>query len=95
MFSKVAILATLSIALSVAAAPSGNEYECTTGQAYCCNSTAQSQSEAGSKILAIVGLTAQGLTGMVGETCSPTTIVGLGKGASWLVYFCFSMLHDF
>ncbi|KAF9468231.1 hydrophobin 1 [Collybia nuda] len=82
MFSKVAILATLSVALSVAATPSGNEFECTTGPIYCCNSLEQSQSAAGTKILAGVGIAAKDVTGLVGQNCSPTTIVGTGKGAN-------------
>ncbi|KAF9455324.1 fungal hydrophobin-domain-containing protein [Collybia nuda] len=81
-FHKVAILATISLALSTAAAPSGDEYKCNTGKVYCCNRTEQAQSVEGAKIIAVLGAAAQGITGTVGSGCSPITAVGAGSGAS-------------
>ncbi|KAF9456413.1 hydrophobin [Collybia nuda] len=82
MFSKVAILATLTLALSVAAAPSGKEYKCNTGKAYCCNSTHESKSAEGTKMLALLGVATQNISGTFGQGCSPLTGVGIGGGAS-------------
>ncbi|KAF9460464.1 hydrophobin [Collybia nuda] len=82
MFPNAVVIATTSLALSVAAAPQSNKYKCNTGSVQCCNEIQQSQSVEGSNILAIVGLTAQGLTGMVGHNCSPISAIGPGGGTS-------------
>ncbi|KAF9462398.1 hydrophobin [Collybia nuda] len=79
MFSKVAIVATLSLALSVAA---GDSYKCNTGDIQCCNSLQRSESTSATKLLTTLGMSLQGLTGMIGTGCSPISAVGVGGGAS-------------
>ncbi|KAF9465817.1 fungal hydrophobin-domain-containing protein [Collybia nuda] len=83
MFSKVAILATVSLALSVAAAPGGgSDYKCNTGDIQCCNEVHQTGSARATQLHALVGVVVQDVAGMAGENCSPITAVGLGNGAS-------------
>ncbi|KAF9463881.1 hydrophobin [Collybia nuda] len=82
MFSKITILAALSFALSVAAAPSAGQYKCNTGAAYCCNETRQAQTVTDAKTKAIIAAVAQGFTGTIGQNCSPITGLGVGGGAS-------------
>jgi hypothetical protein len=88
MFSKVALLATASLVLSVAA---GGVSQCDTGAVQCCQSIHQSQSKAGSGLLALVGAVVQGVNTDVGFNCSPITasVVGAaaGSGADWYVLY--------
>lgn len=91
MFSKIAIFATITLALSVAAAPiagdGGDEY-CSIDEIYCCNQVEQSQSTAGANIArTIVGLDVQSLTGLIGANCSPITVIGTANGGTWSVTF--------
>jgi hypothetical protein len=86
MFSKVAILAIVSLALSAVAAPQSDEYNCNTGPVQCCNEVHKSDSAAGATLLRSVGIVAQGISGSIGGNCSPLTGAGLGNGASWLVH---------
>nr|AIO05504.1 hydrophobin [Hypsizygus marmoreus] len=85
MFSKLAAVITISsVALSASAGHHrrGSQYQCNTGPVQCCNQLAESQSGAATAILALVGLSAQGLSGQVGAVCSPFTVVGVGSGAN-------------
>ncbi|KAF8176760.1 hydrophobin-315 [Pholiota molesta] len=73
------IFATLALGASLAAAngsPSGESNQCNTGSAQCCNSTGSASDPAIAKILSSVGVNAQDVTGIVGVTCSPITVVG-------------------
>lgn len=84
MFSKVAILAAVSLALSVAAAPgSGAEYNCNTQGNYCCNSSQDTTQLSEQLVKSIIAVGVQGLTGQADLTCTPITAIGLGGGASW------------
>lgn len=85
MFSKIAILATFSLALSAAAVPFGSDFECNTDKIYCCNQVEGAQTDAGAKIIAVLGAAAQGVTGLVGAQCTPISFIALSKGASWSV----------
>lgn len=88
MFSKAAVLAIVSFALSVAAVSGGSDYECNTDKIYCCEQIQESQSKAGAEIAkTIAGLDVQTLTGRIGAACSPITVVGASDGGTWLIYF--------
>jgi hypothetical protein len=79
------VFATLALGAILAAAngpPSGQSNQCNTGSAQCCNSTGSASDPAIAKILSLVGVNAQDVTGIVGVTCSPITVVGT-SGTSW------------
>ncbi|KAF9462399.1 fungal hydrophobin-domain-containing protein [Collybia nuda] len=78
MFSKVALLATLSLALSALAGST----KCNTGEIQCCQSLHQSQQEGVTKLVTLLGAGVQGVKTMVGTNCSPLSVVGVGSGAS-------------
>jgi hypothetical protein len=67
------VQATISLALSVAAAPApyaSSEYKCNIGPVQCCNQLQKGDSAVPSNSSSSVGLGAQGLTGLVGSNCS-------------------------
>ncbi|PFH48641.1 hypothetical protein AMATHDRAFT_64938 [Amanita thiersii Skay4041] len=55
------------------------EPSCSTGTLQCCNSTQQSSSLSTliSGLLTILGVNVGSLTGLVGVTCSPITVIGV------------------
>lgn len=82
MFAKLSLLIA-SVALLVAASPvpdSGSQ--CNTANMQCCNSVQSASSEQMVGMLSLLGVVAQGVTGLVGAGCSPITAVGLGS-SSW------------
>jgi Fungal hydrophobin len=92
MFSSLALLVIAFLALFVAAVPvPGETYpssQCNTGPVQCCQSTHQSNSEAGALLLGAVGVPVQDVVTTVGFNCSPVTFGGLvggaqGSGAKW------------
>lgn len=82
MFSKIAIVVA-TLAVFVAANPSGVSGSCNAGTAaYCCNTIQNANSAGGKQLLALIGLLPGDVTGQVGGACSPITAVG-AAGNSW------------
>ncbi|KDR84005.1 hypothetical protein GALMADRAFT_54476 [Galerina marginata CBS 339.88] len=79
---KLSALATVAIAaLAVATPARRNEppaSQCNTGDLQCCDSVQQADSPAASKIIALLGITVQDVTALVGLTCSPISVIGVG-----------------
>ncbi|THH14201.1 hypothetical protein EW146_g6112 [Bondarzewia mesenterica] len=94
-FALLASLATLGFA---AAAAAGNPTttipsipkttvtppasQCNTAPVQCCNSTTTAGAPAAAEILSLIGVVVQDLDIVVGLTCNPITIVGVGSGGS-------------
>ncbi|KAJ8518889.1 hypothetical protein ONZ45_g4118 [Pleurotus djamor] len=76
----VAAIATLAVATP---AQRRNEpaSSCATDKLQCCNSVQDSKSSVVSVLFALLGINAQGVTGQVGVTCSPITVIGAGSAA--------------
>ncbi|KDQ50534.1 hypothetical protein JAAARDRAFT_141921 [Jaapia argillacea MUCL 33604] len=82
---KLATFATLSIlAVAIAAwdttpIPAS---QCTTGPIQCCDTVEPASSPAAAGILKSIGVVVQDVTTLVGLTCSPITVIGVGSGSS-------------
>ncbi|KAF8147571.1 fungal hydrophobin-domain-containing protein [Crassisporium funariophilum] len=54
--------------------------QCNTGGLQCCNSVQQSGGSVVSALLGLLGLAVAPITALVGATCSPIDILGIGAG---------------
>ncbi|KAF8204755.1 hydrophobin-315 [Pholiota molesta] len=72
--------ATLALATLAAANPlrrdSSPSNQCNTGSLQCCNSVQSATSPSIATLLGLLGVVVQGITGQVGVTCSPITVIG-------------------
>ena len=84
MFSKLSVVATLAILAVATAAPnSPPPASCSTGTIQCCETVEKASDPAAATILASIGVVVQDVNALVGLTCSPVTVVGVGSGDSW------------
>jgi hypothetical protein len=101
MFSKLPIAIVSSLAILAAATPvptdGGSTNQCTSGTQQCCNTVTKASDPAASLLLGLLGIVVQDVNVLVGLTCSPITVIGVGSG-SWCVYVtsisCRSRLTD-
>ncbi|KDQ62778.1 hypothetical protein JAAARDRAFT_190058 [Jaapia argillacea MUCL 33604] len=77
MFSKAFTATALFSILAVATAQS-----CNTGPIQCCDTVEEASSPAAAGILASLGIVVQDVTALVGLTCSPITVIGVGSGSA-------------
>ena len=84
MFSKLSALATFAILAVATAAPSASP-TCSTGPIQCCDTVEKASDPAAAKLLASLGVVVQDVDALVGLTCSPVTVIGVGTGDSWWV----------
>ncbi|KAI0826600.1 fungal hydrophobin [Trametes gibbosa] len=85
MFSRVAIFALAALPILAAATPletRGGEPSCSTGPIQCCDSVQKASDPAVAGLLSLLGIVVEGLDVLVGLTCSPITVVGVGAGSS-------------
>ncbi|OSC97263.1 fungal hydrophobin [Trametes coccinea BRFM310] len=84
MFAKLFTLAALAILAAATPAPvpggGGSGSSCSTGAIQCCDSVVPADSAAAAGILAGLGIVVQDVNALVGLTCSPITVVGVGSG---------------
>ncbi|KAJ4470025.1 hydrophobin 2 [Lentinula edodes] len=72
-------LATLAVATP---APRGEPASnCSTGDLQCCNTVESSSSPGAAAILGLLGIVLQGVDVLVGLTCSPITVIGVGSSS--------------
>nr|ABB84487.1 HGFI [Grifola frondosa]ABO42329.1 hydrophobin [Grifola frondosa] len=81
MFSKLAIFATAAFAVLAAATPVRRQ-QCTTGQLQCCESTSTANDPATSELLGLIGVVISDVDALVGLTCSPISVIGVGSGSA-------------
>ncbi|KAI1798181.1 fungal hydrophobin [Ganoderma leucocontextum] len=86
MFSRIAPLALVALPLLAAATPlevRGGEppSSCSTGPIQCCNTVEQASAPSAAALLGLLGIVLQDLTVLVGLTCSPITVIGVGGGS--------------
>ncbi|KAF9461136.1 fungal hydrophobin-domain-containing protein [Collybia nuda] len=85
MFARTSVITMLALSLLAAAntTPTTPASQCNTGNLSCCNSSQESDALTGpvASLLQLLGISLGSLTGVVGVTCSPLTIVG-GGGSS-------------
>ncbi|TFK46054.1 hydrophobin-315 [Heliocybe sulcata] len=84
MFSKLSFAVVGALAILAAATPTPNEpaSQCATGNLQCCQSAQDASDPAVATLLGSLGIPVQGLTGLVGLTCSAISVVGVGSGDS-------------
>ncbi|KIM39525.1 hypothetical protein M413DRAFT_46411, partial [Hebeloma cylindrosporum] len=56
----------------------GPSNQCNTGTTYCCNSAVAPTDPTASKLLGLLGVVVGSVTGLVGLTCSPIDVIGIG-----------------
>lgn len=57
--------------------------QCNTGDAQCCNSVTKASDPSTAALLGLLGIVVQGVDVLVGLTCTPITVIGVGQGANW------------
>ncbi|KAI0333057.1 hydrophobin 2 [Cubamyces sp. BRFM 1775] len=82
MFSRAIAFAVITTPLLAAATPTALEARqtCSTGSLQCCQQTTTAGSAAASAILSLLGIVVQDVNALVGLTCSPINVVGVGSG---------------
>ncbi|TFK43774.1 fungal hydrophobin [Crucibulum laeve] len=81
---KPAIFTTLALSYLAAATPTRRTLpasQCATGPIQCCKSVEPATSAAVSKALGLLGIVVQDVTALVGLTCDPISVIGVGGGA--------------
>ncbi|KAJ3714371.1 hydrophobin 2 [Lentinula raphanica] len=78
---KLAFVSAVAATLAVATPAPRTEpaSSCTTGPIQCCNSVEAANSASAAAILGLLGIVLQDVTALVGLTCSPITVVGVGS----------------
>ncbi|EIW61046.1 fungal hydrophobin [Trametes versicolor FP-101664 SS1] len=87
MFSRAialtfAALPLLAVATPLEARNDAPASSCSTGALQCCESTTTAGSKSAAAILGLLGVVVQDVTAIVGLSCSPITVVGVGAGSS-------------
>ncbi|KAJ3714373.1 hydrophobin 2 [Lentinula raphanica] len=72
-----AVLATLAVATPAPRTEPASS--CSTGDLQCCNSVEAANSASAAAILSLLGIVVQDVTALVGLTCSPITVIGVGS----------------
>ncbi|EPQ54192.1 hydrophobin 2 [Gloeophyllum trabeum ATCC 11539] len=87
MFSKLSLAITGALAILAAATHAPNEpaSQCPTGELQCCNSVGSATDPTIATVLGSLGIPVQGVSALVGLTCSAVSVVGVGSGGSWQV----------
>jgi hypothetical protein len=83
MFNKLAVVSVAALAAVAVASPADisartDTGDCNTGPVQCCQSTQEPTSHAISGLLGLLGIDISSLTGLVGLTCNPITVIGAG-----------------
>ncbi|KAI0737148.1 fungal hydrophobin-domain-containing protein [Daedaleopsis nitida] len=71
-----------SLAILAAATPTPTPDACTTSQIQCCEQVVPAGSSTVAPVLKALDIVVQDVTALVGLTCSPITVVGVGAGDS-------------
>ncbi|KAI0640063.1 hydrophobin [Trametes polyzona] len=83
MFSKLAVFATLFVALAAATpTPLADGPKCNTGTLQCCDNIQNANSAGVQGILGILNIPVQNVNGQVGVNCNPITVIGALQGTS-------------
>ncbi|KAK7464756.1 hypothetical protein VKT23_005963 [Stygiomarasmius scandens] len=78
-FTRLASLAAIAT-LAVATPTRRNEpaSSCSTGPIQCCNTVTDAGDPAAAKVLGLLGIVIQDVTAVVGLTCTPISVIGVG-----------------
>ncbi|KAF8054235.1 hydrophobin-251 [Lyophyllum atratum] len=76
MFARASLAFFLALPL-LAAATGPTNSQCNTGDIQCCNSVQSADDQSIAGLLGFLGIALQGLTGQVGVTCNPISVIGI------------------
>ncbi|KAK7464757.1 hypothetical protein VKT23_005964 [Stygiomarasmius scandens] len=76
LLASVAALATLAVATP--ARRNEPASSCSTGPIQCCNTVTKASDPAAAGVLATIGVVVQDVNALVGLTCSPISVIGVG-----------------
>ncbi|TBU28464.1 fungal hydrophobin [Dichomitus squalens] len=79
---------TKTVTVTAPAASSTSSGSCSTGAIQCCNSVQSASDPAASLLLGLLGIVVQGVDVLVGLTCSPITVIGVGGGSCSATAVC-------
>ena len=82
MFSQLIAFSALAI-LAAATPTPAPAASCSTAPIQCCQQVLPADSAAVAPILKSIGVVVQDVTALVGLTCSPITVIGVGSGDEW------------
>ncbi|KAI0750501.1 fungal hydrophobin [Fomes fomentarius] len=80
MFTKLFTISALAILAAATPAPNSSPAGCATGAIQCCESVQSAGSAAAAPILKAIGVDVQDVNALVGLTCTPISVVGVGSG---------------
>ncbi|PPQ72862.1 hypothetical protein CVT26_003486 [Gymnopilus dilepis] len=80
MFARAASVFVLGLPVLAAASvlPRTDGSQCTTGSLQCCNQTQSADSSLVGLLAGLLGIVLGPITGQVGVSCSPITVIGAG-----------------
>ncbi|KDQ55625.1 hypothetical protein JAAARDRAFT_133553 [Jaapia argillacea MUCL 33604] len=80
MYSKLslAVVGALTILAAATPTPTDPASECNTGPIQCCDQVESANSPAAANVISSLGIVVQDVTALVGLTCSPITVIGVG-----------------
>jgi hypothetical protein len=73
------VLPLLAVATPTSAA------DCSTGPIECCDSVTKASDPSATAVLGLLGIVLDDLDVLVGLTCSPITVIGVGGGTWWVI----------
>ncbi|GJF00060.1 fungal hydrophobin [Phanerochaete sordida] len=90
---KFAAVALLALPFLAVATPTPNNppppttssapaSSCDTGSVQCCDSTVDSNSAQANALLGLLGIVLGDITGLIGLSCSPISVIGVGTGSA-------------
>ncbi|KAH9923698.1 fungal hydrophobin [Epithele typhae] len=79
-FTAIVTLAASLFPFLAAASPLESRQTCSTAPIQCCQTTTTAGSAAGTSILDSIGVVVQDVNVLLGLTCSPISVVGVGSG---------------
>ncbi|TBU30085.1 fungal hydrophobin [Dichomitus squalens] len=86
MFSRLAAFVVVALPILAAATPLEGRNEpassCATAPVQCCDTVEKASDPSISKELGLLGVVVQDVDALVGLTCSPITVIGVGSGSS-------------
>ncbi|KAJ3490886.1 hypothetical protein NLJ89_g11395 [Agrocybe chaxingu] len=72
------LASTLALAATLAAATPIAPSQCNTGPIQCCNTTGTTKDTPIAALLGLLGVVVQGVDVLIGVTCTPISVIGIG-----------------